>query len=743
MMWPIDPIRRLTSRLGKRTRRAVKAGVVAAAAAALLYGLFVVAFPPLLRWYTGDKLSHFTYANRDHLTDASFERLARELEQQTTSGLVRDRAASERDPLLRAENARLLANLPSTRREAGLDHVDYFRRAGIRTYEGPKTCLTCHEDMKVHTVDGGTETVNTMDDVMNSVHYRLFSKERNAFTTYGYNGEAVNSEGRPIPVGKIDRACGIPGSFTWTGWAALIRAKPEGKPEELRSEGCGQCHIGGGYGPPSEEMMPVVVREKDAEQGIDCLICHARTYDMDQRYVIDDGVGLRWNQDRSMRAALTVGRPTQEACLRCHQHDMGGDTYPLNQAAQHTGYEHERLLHSAAKRGTPYSAAADVHAAAGMSCLDCHVTEGHKIARGAKGVDLVSNDLPGVAVSCEGCHTSSPHVKDPAVRAILNGHTARIACETCHITRLWKDNIVLTDWLDPQWNPEEGVYVPRALYQTGDMREAVAYLWFNGSGTFLANALGANPTGDGDYSPLMGQITRYDIPGAPEIPGVEGNDFLSQLNPEMLARRKAMVERNILPLQSMGTSKIYPFKLFNARMYEDMNNQGPFGAMILPFDYATYSETGDALASVKTAVANPMVRRMYQTPFKLYMMDKFMEYFGVGSWATKYPLKPENQDALEGHWMRQMGTLMINHGVTRAARSCDECHTTNGLLDFRALGYSEERARDLEHLPELRMLRNAGVALPAESVTPRNREITPAQVKSHGAPRPRSGAGTP
>lgn len=731
MKRPIDLIRQLMRRPRTRAGRLLRIPVLIAVVAALLYGGFRLSFPSILRWYTGDRIAHFTYANQDHLSDGEFERLARELERSSTRSLVEDRTRRDSDPILQAEDARLLTDLPSTRRSADLDHVEYFREAGIRSYEGPETCLTCHEEMTVQTTDGETETVHTMDNVMNSVHYRLFSKERNAFSTYGYNGVKVNS-GRPIPVGKIDRACGFPGSFTWTGWAALIHAKPEGRPEELRSEGCGQCHIGGGYGPPSEEMMPVVVREKDAEQGIDCLICHSRTYDMDERYVIDDGVGLRWNQDRSMRAAMTVGRPDQEACLRCHQHDMGGDTYPTNQASQHTGYEHPRLLHSAAKRGTPYSPESDVHAAAGMTCLDCHVTQGHKIARGAKGVDLVSNDLPNVEVSCESCHTDAPHVADPDVRAILNGHTARVACETCHITRLWQDNAVLIDWLDPQWNPEEGVYTPRPLYQTGDMSRAVQYLWFNGNGTFLANALGSNPTGDGDYNPLMAQITHFDAADSLVIPGVQDNNFLSQLSPDMRARRQVMVARNILPLQEQGTSKIYPFKVFNARMYEDMNNRGPFGAMIMPFDYTTYYETGDPLASMKKAVSNPMVRRMYQLPFKLYMMDDFMEYFGVGQWTMRYPLEPENEDALEGRWMRQMGTLMINHGVTRQARSCAECHTTDGLLDFRALGYSEERARDLENLPELQMLRRGGVDLPAASVTAETREISPGQVGGHG-----------
>lgn len=714
----------LWARLGPRGRRILAGAVIVVGGAALLYGVVAVGFPTALRWYTGDKISDYTYPNQDTLTEAQFERLAAEIERDHTQALVAQRAGSHDDPVVLAEKTRLLAGLPSTRREAGLLHVDRFREAGIRTYEGPKTCLQCHEEMTVHTKGGGTETVDLVDDVMSSVHYRLFSSERGAFTTYGYNGQGVNTGALTIPVGKIDRACGIPGSFTWTGWAALVTARPEGRPEETLSEGCGQCHIGGGYGPPSEEMMPVVFREKEAEQGIDCLICHARDYDMNQRYVLDDGVGTRWNQDRSMKAAMSVGRPTQDACLRCHQHNMGGDSYPENEAARHTGYDHARVLHPAAKRGTPYTPEADVHAAAGMTCLDCHVTEGHKIARGRKGVDLVSNDLPDTEVSCVNCHTEAPHVANPEVRAILNGHTARVACETCHITRLWHDNVVLTDWLDPLWDAEEGIYLPRYVRRTGDMAEAVEYLWLNGNGTFLANALGSNPTGAADYNPLMAQLRHYDKSDGLAIAGVEGNDFLSPLSPEMRARRAAMVEKNILPLQELGTSKIYPMKLFNARMYEDMNNQGPFGAMILPFDYPTYYETGDAKASMEKAVSHPMVKRMYQTPFKLYMMDQFMAYFGVGSWTTKYPLDPENEGAIEGHWMRQMGTLMLNHAITKEGRTCQECHTPNGLLDFRALGYDEARAHDLEHLPELQMLKKAGVALPVPAVSADTRELT-------------------
>ncbi len=48
--------------------------------------------------------------------------------------------------------------------------------------------------------------------------------------------------------------------------------------------------------------------------------------------------------------------------------------------------------------------------------------------------------------------------------------------------------------------------------------------------------------------------------------------------------------------------------------------------------------------------------------------------------------------------MRQMGTLMLNHGIQSQGR---ECHTQNGILDFELLAYPAERGRGLENLPEL------------------------------------------
>ncbi|MBF0439670.1 MAG: nitrite reductase [Magnetococcales bacterium] len=683
-------------------------------------------YPGFLEHYIGVTNGPLTYANSVELSEYEFKSLADQLTYDYRNQRALAQTAEEEVPFVRRLKVNMLMKTGSFAKGAPYPHIQYFRKAGIRQYKGPETCLTCHAT--IHTTDelGKVREVNTMADVVDSVHFK-FQSTASGFSTFGFDGRQVNSAGnRSIPVGKIDRACGVPGSFTWTGWADLVKTKPEhaNGAEEIRSEGCGQCHIGGGYHPATEKMLPFHDAPESAKAGIDCLICHSPTYDMNERYVLEDLQGKRWNQDRSMKAALTVGPPTNKTCLFCHQHNMGGDLekeLPVGAAPDNLGHKNKRLLHPGAKRGNSIQPEHDVHAAAGMVCTDCHKPQGHKIPRGTQGVDLVANDLPNTKVACETCHTAAPHVKDLEERALLNGHVARVSCEACHIKKLRDDNTVLRDWIHPVWNAEEGAYVFKDVYQSGEAGRGFTFLWFNGNGSFMANALGDNPVGDGSYNPLMRQLVKIEDPKAIEAirqaatelqktyPDLdveryvrEATDPLSALSPEMLAKRQKMINEKIRPIMAQGQSKIYPFKVFNALMYEDMGNQGPFGAMILPFDYPTYYESGNPRASVLKAVQHPIIKRMYQAPFKAYMMDEFMRYLGVDNWNPTYPVSDKGElKNVEAHWMRQMGSLMINHGIQKQGRGCKECHAKNGILDFNALGYPPERAAELRKLPEL------------------------------------------
>jgi hypothetical protein len=607
----------------------------------------------------------------ERVSNDEFERLATELLASRTSYTSVD-SKPQNGAVYDAVAKEVAGRVASFSKKASLDHIDRFRRAGIREYRGPQTCLQCHGTMKVRDGQGGYVTVDTRRNVEASVHFGL--NKFSGFNTYGFNGKKVEG----IPMGKIDRACGIPGSFTWTGWATLVKTKTG----ETRSDGCGQCHAGGQYGPITGTMFPGYRPTNDEFNSTDCLMCHSAAYDMDQKYVVQDPNGrYRWNQDRSMKAAMAVVRPTSDNCLRCHEHNHGGDMYPGNLAAQHLGYKNRRLLHPGAKRGNP-TRDADVHYQAGLQCLDCHESHGHAIARGPRGTDLVSNDLPGVDVSCQKCHGNAPHVQNQTTRAFLNAHTDKLACETCHITHLTDDNVVLRDWVDPVYDAAEGIWLYRDLLRSGKPGEGLVYRWHNGDGTFMAGALGENPNGLNLYRSFL---TKPDAPYA-------GFDYATYY------------DRTFRPIARRGVSKIAPFKRFNARMFEDMGNQGPFGGMLLPFDYNVYYETGKPRDAVLKAMADPIIQEMYGTVFKRYMMDDFMHFMGIEKGWT-IPFKGD----LQPKWMRQDATLMLNHSITKDALQCSACHASarEGRMPFEELGYPPARVRDLRELPELRLVERA------------------------------------
>ena len=132
-----------------------------------------------------------------------------------------------------------------------------------------------------------------------------------------------------------------------------------------------------------------------------------------------------------------------------------------------------------------------------------------------------------------------------------------------------------------------------------------------------------------------------------------------------------------------------------------MGNQGPFGGMLLPFDYNVYYETGDTEKSVAKAVEDPLIQMMYGNMFKYYMMDKFMYFMGISKgWTIPFSGK------IEPRWMRQDATLMINHSITKDAMKCESCHASKerGVIPFEELGYPEDRVKDLRNLKELQLI---------------------------------------
>lgn len=558
---------------------------------------------------------------------------------------------------------------------ADASHAARFREAGIRAYEGPVTCERCHASMGfTDPVSGEPVHMSPTDDLVRTVHYRFASKRHPEI--FGFDGSSVDT----MALGKINRPCPKPGSFAMTAWAEVVTLD-DGR--EL-SEGCGQCHVGGQYQAPLGEMMPgysTLQVEKDA---LDCLICHSLGYDMNEKQVVTDANGRnRWGQDRSLFAAMTVTRPTSRTCLRCHQHNFGGDIYidpkdpSFMESLQERGTERPRVLHPGSKRGTPFSPSWDVHAAAGVQCLDCHPSEGHRIARGEHTTTQLANDLPGRALTCQRCHGTNPH-KGTTQAMFYNGHVAKIACESCHIPSLHEDNVSRRDFATTVFEEEEGIHIYNDERKDTEPGVGIRYVWWSGDGGFLGNPIGDNPNGAGLY--------RF---YAPEAPWPEFADF----------DYEGWFEREMRALANRRPSKLYAVKRFNGRQHIDLQNIGPFGGMFVPYNLPTYYRTGDPDLAARTEMRKPMMKMMYGTMFELYMLDDFMGFMSVDGWNTAAYDDLVAGRKVEPRWLPADASLEIAHAIRRdGALSCDDCHAKEGVLDWAELGYTPaEQARLKTH----------------------------------------------
>ncbi len=575
------------------------------------------------------------------------------------------------------EEFSVIANELNDSHSGQFDHIDHFRKAGILAYEGPSTCLKCHETIKIKdAVTGAEKEVNLLANVTGSVHYRFFSSRHP--NVYGFNGKLADY----FPMGKIDRPCPKPGSFAMTAWAELVVTQ---KGDTL-SEGCGQCHIGGEYQAPLGDIMPGYRPIKEEKDAIDCLICHSAAYDMNKKQVIKDASGrLHWDQDRSMKAAMSVTNTTSQTCLRCHQHNFGGDIYidsldtSFMQSIQNTGYERPRVLHPGSKRGTPYSPSWDVHAAAGVNCTDCHITEGHLIAKGTHTTTIMANDLPQTEVACENCHTSSPHKSNDKLADYLNSHTEKIACQTCHIPSLQPDNATYRDFSKTVYEERAGIYVYNDTLKETAPDKGITYVWWNGDATFLGNPIGDNPNGKNLYrfynpTHIWPEYKDYDYAG--------------------------WYEKTMRPIASAGRpSKLYAIKLFNGKQHIDLQNMGPFGGMFVPYNLPTYYRTGNPDQAAQKEMGKSMMAMMYGYMFKYYLMDKFMSFMNVDRWNTGAYKDVLNIKKVEPRWLPQDASLEISHAIRKnGALTCDNCHGPNGVLDWKKLGYSDDEALSLSDL---------------------------------------------
>lgn len=212
---------------------------------------------------------------------------------------------------------------------------------------------------------------------------------------------------------------------------------------------CDKCHAGYGY--TSEKF------DFHDPTHIDCLICH----DNSDTYV-KTGDGLPAESVDLTMVAQHVGQTSRTNCGTCHFFGGGGNN------VKHGDLE-ESLFAPTREL--------DVHMAvdgANLQCADCHRTTNHKMKGKLYSISSMNRNRS----SCSDCHTDMPHEN-----GILNEHTVKVACQTCHIPHYAKEAATKIAW---DWSTA-GKLKDGKPYEDKDKDGNVVYMSEKGTFTWGKN----------------------------------------------------------------------------------------------------------------------------------------------------------------------------------------------------------------------------------------------------------------
>ena len=261
-------------------------------------------------------------------------------------------------------------------------------------------------------------------------------------------------------------------------------------------QSCNKCHAGYGYSDASFDFTDSL--------NVDCLACHDNT----GTYIkAAGGAGMPDSTVDLAHVAQHVGRPQRTNCGTCHFMGGGGNN------VKHGDLEVALF---------DPSRDIDVHMASDgsdMQCVDCHTAKNHQMLGKMYSVSSMNRDR----VECEHCHTQLPHADD-----VLNKHTLKVACQTCHIPRYAKVNPTKLYWdwstagrlKDGQPYEEKDsigtdIYMSiKGSFQWGRNLKP-DYIWFNGTASHYLIGDTLDPAGPVKINQLYGS---YDDPDSKICP---------------------------------------------------------------------------------------------------------------------------------------------------------------------------------------------------------------------------------
>lgn len=225
-------------------------------------------------------------------------------------------------------------------------------------------------------------------------------------------------------------------------------------------EACDKCHAGFGYVDHDFDFHD--------QNNIDCLACH----DNSGTYA-KAGSGMPHESVDLKLVAQHVGRTSRATCGTCHFFGGGGNNVKHGDLEQAL-FDPPREL--------------DVHMASdgiNLECSTCHTTKNHQMKGKLYSVSSMNRNRS----SCTQCHSEQPHKNN-----IINEHTLKVACQTCHIPHYAKQapTKVAWDWstagklrdgqpykeIDKDGNV---IYLSEKGTFEWDQNAEPEYVWFNGT----------------------------------------------------------------------------------------------------------------------------------------------------------------------------------------------------------------------------------------------------------------------
>lgn len=376
---------------------------------------------------------------------------------------------------------------------------------------------------------------------------------------------------------------------------------------------CTSCHIGYGWKDDSFDFT-------DATR-VDCLSCHDTTGTYNKGKGAPAGAGMppgytgkkKFDKDPVdlVKVAQSAGKTPRNGCLNCHAYGGGGNNV-----------KHGDIDASLYKP----SDAVDIHMGEtnDMTCSACHETNAHDM----KGNSLIVSPGGKNKVACVDCHDAEPHSE-----TMLNSHTAKVACQTCHIPEFAKEYPTKMSWdwsqaKNPKDLPEDQRVIkehghPVYLFNKGkfvyEQHVKPSYAWHNGT-------MGAYSLGD-KMDPSKETMLNY-------------------------------------PMASMKDkdAKIYPFKIHKAKQPYDKKNMylvAPkvFGGKDDPDAFWVNFDWQKASIAGMKAVGLDYSGELGFAPTITY-------------WGTNHMVSPASE-----------------------ALGCLDCHGDQGRLNWKALGYKGDPMR--------------------------------------------------